>query len=105
MTTRVFIARTRITADGARYRVTRENGDTLIESSRNPEFDACRALLAEGITGILEIWRYGKSHCDMRLDIEKGALMTVSETNDGGLAFRKWRPFQAEVPSDTEEVA
>lgn len=105
MITKVFIARAKITADGARYRVTRENGDTLIESTKNPEFDACRAFLAEGITGTLEVWRHGKSHPDWRLDIENGARWTVSEPNSGGVTFRKWRPFQAETGSEVEEAA
>ena len=31
--------------------------ETLVEGGRNPIFDACRALLARGITGRLEVWR------------------------------------------------
>jgi len=31
---------------------------------------ACRALLALGITGTLEMWRGGKAWPDMQLDIE-----------------------------------
>ena len=31
----------------------------------NPEFEACRVLVARGITGRLETWRIGKTHPDM----------------------------------------
>jgi hypothetical protein len=41
---------------GERYRV-RYAGTVLIESSRNPEFDACGALLAKGIAGHMEVAR------------------------------------------------
>ena len=37
-------------ARGERYRVSYA-GAVLIESCRDPEFDACRALRAQGITG------------------------------------------------------
>src|SRR5262245_57725321 len=45
---------------GHRYRVTYE-GRTLIDSCRVPGLDGCRALLALGITGPLEMWRPGKA--------------------------------------------
>lgn len=102
MTTKVFIERTKIVTDGARYRVTREDGTTLIEGSRVPEHDACRALLAEGVTGKLAIWRKGKSHPDMFLDIERAAGRTVSEGKDG-IAFRKWKPFDQGAADDQAE--
>ena len=39
------------------YRVVYANA-VLIENSRCPEYDACRALLARGITGMLQVgWR------------------------------------------------
>ena len=44
---------------GQRYRATYA-GAVLVDSSRNPEFDACRALLARGITGKLETWWRGR---------------------------------------------
>jgi hypothetical protein len=55
-------------------------GKVLAEGRRNPIFDACRALLARGITGRLEVWRRGKTSADMQLDIEKGAGLTIRET-------------------------
>ena len=64
----------------------------LIESSRNPEFDACRALLAKGIAGQLEVWHRGASFAALRLDIEKGARLTVEERDAKGLQIVRWRP-------------
>lgn len=104
MITKIFISRAKISADGARYRVTRENGSALIESSRSPEFDACRALLAEGVTGRLEVWRPGKSSPDMVLDIERGSRSTVSEASKDGPVFRKWQPFAPGAIKQVEEV-
>jgi hypothetical protein len=75
---------------GQRYRVT-YLGKVLVESTRNPEFDASRALLAWGVTGTLEIWRRGKSAPDARLDIQRGAKLTVHE-NDTGLRLARWEP-------------
>ncbi len=75
---RIEITRTHLTATGARFRVT-HNGATLIESSRDPEHDACRALLALGLSGTLETYFPGGTVARMRLDIEQGAKLTVSE--------------------------
>jgi hypothetical protein len=47
---------------GQRYRVTYLGG-VLVESSRNPEFDARRALLARRITGRMEVRRPGQGVC------------------------------------------
>src|SRR5262245_44160807 len=52
-------------------------GAVLVERSRNPEFDACRALLEQGATGRLEVWRRGTTCPALRLDIETGARLTV----------------------------
>jgi hypothetical protein len=57
--TRVELEPIGLTEHGRRYRVTYA-GETLVEGRRNPIFDACRALLARGITGRLEVWRRGK---------------------------------------------
>ena len=46
---------------GQRYRVTYA-GEVLSESTWNPEFQACRAPLARGITGKLQVWRPGKAY-------------------------------------------
>ena len=77
---------------GHRYRVTYE-GRTLIASCRVPGLDACRALLALGITGRLEMWRPGKPWPDMQLDIEGAAKWTVLENEDEVPRLVPWRPF------------
>jgi len=59
---RIEIERPHYTLAGARYRVT-YLGATLIESARDPEFEACRALLAKHrYTGDLQPRRLGTSH-------------------------------------------
>src|SRR5262245_43469408 len=75
---------------GYRYKVIHQ-GATLIEDSSNPEYDACRALYAKGITGLLETYR-GGTHC-MTLDIEKGAKLTIEETPTRGPRLVKYRPW------------
>jgi len=87
---RIEIERTHYTSTGARYRVT-YLGETLIESARDPAFEACRALLARGIVGTLVTYS-GSSVPRLRVDIEKGAkLMTVDNAHDGP-RFGRYRP-------------
>jgi len=57
---------------GQHYRVWHE-GTVLIEDTWNPKFETCRALLARGIRGKLQTWRWGRQHWDMQLDIERGS--------------------------------
>jgi hypothetical protein len=89
---RIWIEANGLGASGLRYRVT-HNGVTLIESTKNPEFDSARALLAQGIVGQLEVWRCGASFPAMRLDIDKAARLTVEEGDREGLRFVRWRPI------------
>jgi hypothetical protein len=90
-TTRVEIEPTHLTERGRRYRVTYA-GEVLNEGRKNPIFDACRALLARGITGRLEVWRRGKTSADVQLDIERGALFVIRETDTESLRLVPWRP-------------
>jgi hypothetical protein len=65
-------------------------GKLIVERSRDPECDASRALLAQGITGevILLDGKTGKPRTI--IDIAKAARHTVEET--GGMPrFRKYR--------------
>jgi hypothetical protein len=89
--TRVELEPLGLTEHGRRYRVTHA-GETLVEARRNPIFDACRALLARGITGRLEVWRQGKTSADMQLDIERGAGLAISESATQSLQVVSWRP-------------
>jgi hypothetical protein len=55
----ITIEPTKLDEAGQRYRVNYA-GNILVDSSRYPEFDACRALLALGLTGKVEVWRQGR---------------------------------------------
>lgn len=88
----ISISRTRWAANGARYRVEFE-GRTLIASSRDPEFDAARALLAEGLTGILETKPEGAAHSGFRIDIEMAAKLGTTEGRVSRPSIRPWVPY------------
>src|SRR5215470_486725 len=90
--TRVELEPIGLTEHGRRYRVTYA-GEVLTEGRRNPIFDACRALLARGITGRLEVWRRGKTSADMQLDIEPGALFAIRETARESIRLVPWEPL------------
>ena len=90
--TRVEIERTNLTENGQRYRVMCA-GEILAEGRRNPIFDACRALLARGITGRLEVWRRGRTSADMQLDIERGARFAIRETTTLSLRLVPGHPW------------
>ena len=89
--TRVELEPIGLTEQGQRYRVTYA-GEVLVEGRRNPIFDACRALLARGITGRLKVWRRGKTSADMQLDIERGAGFAIRETATESLRIVPWHP-------------
>jgi hypothetical protein len=101
--TRVDLEPIDLTENGRRYRVTYA-GETLVEGCRNPIFDACRALLARGITGPLEVWRPGKASWDMRLDIEKGAGAVIVETAAQSLRVASVSPDPSKRPAVTAAV-
>ena len=71
----------------------------LNEASYNQvqKVDACRVLLALGITGRLEMWRQGKAWPDMVFDIERAAKWTVLENEDEGPRFILWKPHPRAV--------
>jgi hypothetical protein len=96
----IVIEPTTLGERGQRYRTT-YLGSILVESSRNPEFDACRALLAQGITGHLEIWRAGRSAPDARLDIERGAKLTTEEGDRQTLRIVRWKPHTGEASQNS----
>jgi hypothetical protein len=101
MVTRVFIELTSYGQAGARYRVTTEAGRVLVASSRTPALDAARALLAEGVTGRLQVWRPSGTSPAMNVDIERAATLTVLEGDRQGPRFGAWKPstynFEAEA--------
>jgi hypothetical protein len=97
---RIIIEPTTCGERGQRYRVTYA-GETLIESTRNPEYDACRALLARGVNGRLEIWRAGVAFPASSIDIERGARWTALETERESPRIVRWRSFVADESQDS----
>ena len=87
---KISIERTNIRGErGQHYKVI-YNGAILIEDTRNPEYEACRMLLAMDITGRLETWRPDRQAPCLRLDIEKGARVTVQEGQRVGPRLKRW---------------
>ncbi len=72
-----------------RYRASVGNY-VLVNSSREPEFDAARRLVALGVKGNAETWRPGATAPAMRFDIELAAGVTVEESERRGPRFRRW---------------
>jgi hypothetical protein len=69
------------------------NGTLLVERSRDPEHDAARALLAQGIAGKLTLCD-GKTGIPRTIiDIEKAAKLTVRE-NGKQFCNAQWKPFE-----------
>ena len=99
---RIEIERPHYTLAGARYRVT-YLGATLVESARDPEFEACRALLARGITGTLVTYSPGSSVPRMRVDIEKGAKLTIVENAKDGPRTARYRPHPSSAQEEDAE--
>ena len=100
-THRIIIEPTTIRGErGQYYRVFFE-GAVLIEDTWNPEFEACRALVALGITGRLEVWRSDKPYPRLIFpDIEEGARWTVVENDKEGPVIKRWKPFPEHLQPD-----
>jgi hypothetical protein len=79
-------------------------GEVLAEGRHNPIFDACRALLARGITGQLEVWRKDKPSHAMQLDIEKGAGTASRETAAQNQRIASVSPDPSKRPPATTAV-
>jgi hypothetical protein len=98
---RIVIEPTEIRGErGQRYRVYFQDA-VLIEVTWNPEFEACRALVARGVTGRLDVWRAGKTHPHMIVpDIEEAARWTVVENAREGPVIKRWEPFPEHLQPD-----
>lgn len=79
-----------------RYRVWHE-GAVLIEDTWNPEYDACRALLAKGTVGRMEVWSRGGAYARSRVDIAKGAKLTIRENDKRGPELVRYREFDGDA--------
>ncbi len=69
------------------------NGDALLQSSGDPEFEACRALNALGISGTLRTRHAGAAHDAMRVNIEIGAGLAAVEGTRRGPRIVRYVPF------------
>ena len=96
---RIVIEPTEIRGErGQRYRVYFQDA-VLIEVTWNPEFEACRALVARGVR--LDVWRAGKTHPHMIIpDIEEAARWTVVENAREGPVIKRWEPFPEHLQPD-----
>ena len=66
------------------------DGRLLVSRSLDPECDAARALLAQGVTGKLTLLDGKTGKPRIIIDIEKAAKLTVEETG-GAPRLRKYR--------------
>jgi hypothetical protein len=82
-------------ARGVSYRVD-FNDQILIDKTLKPSFDACRALVEVGHTGPAEMWGWDQHLMTFR-DIEKAALLTVSEGEMHGPRIVKYTPFNKDA--------
>ena len=76
---------------GPVYRV-KYADEVLISACRCPLLDSCRALLARGITGRLELWRVGKATFDVACEVQVGAQYTVVESETESVRLARWSP-------------
>jgi hypothetical protein len=72
----------------------------LVSRSKDPECDAARALLAQGVTGKLTMLDGKTGRPRTIIDIEKAARLRVAEESRDGIRFRKLTP--AETPDTAD---
>ena len=69
------------------------NGEVIC-TSRDPQYAACRALVALGLRGEARFWRPGRpTHDSCIRDIEKGALLFTREGANDGPRVAKYAPI------------
>ena len=81
--------RTKFGNSGSLYDAIYE-GELIVWSSHQPFLDACRVLLARGISGPAEMWDHIRPFPRMRSTIEAAAKLTVSE----GKGTPRFRPYR-----------
>jgi hypothetical protein len=71
-------------------------GELIVADSADPETDLARALIARGITGVVEIidGRTGKRRS--RVNIEAASRVTFREDRKRGPHRQAWHPFASE---------
>lgn len=67
--------------------------ELIVTNAFDPEYAACRVLVARGVTGRLEVWRPGSAFASLIIrDIAKGASLTIREDARRGPCVVKYRP-------------
>jgi len=70
------------------------NGEEIVAKSSDPEFSACRAMKAMGLSGRVEFYRPGVTYPGLIIhDLIKSACLRVIESDDGPV-LKGWRPFE-----------
>ena len=70
------------------------NGRVIVPKSSDPEFDACRAMQALGLSGRVEFYRPGVPYPGLIIrDLDKAAGLRVVEGEGMAPAVKKWRPL------------
>jgi hypothetical protein len=99
---RIDITLRRHGQSGPHYRVVYV-GQTLVESTNEPLFEACRALVALGHAGRLEMWG-GELYPRMIVrDIVRAATLTVIENVNAGPRVARYRPHPGITDGDDAE--
>jgi hypothetical protein len=65
-------------------------GELIVWSSHQPFLDACRVLLADGMSGPAEMWDHIRPFPRMRSTIDVAAKLTVSDS-EGAPRFRTYK--------------
>lgn len=95
-TTRVYISHGRFEKSrGQTYNVhlAGPEGEQIVKNAFDPEYAACRALVARGVTGRLEICRPGSTVTSSVIrDIAKGAPLTIRDDTHRRVCVVKYRP-------------
>jgi hypothetical protein len=94
VTTHIIVIEPTILGARGQYYRAKFQEEVLVQHSRVPEYDACRKLLARGITGRLETYM-GDSYPHLILDIETAAKRTIREDEH-------WSPTQVPYRARTE---
>ena len=102
MPIKITIKPLRPTAKGVPYQVS-VDGRVILQRSYVPSLDACRYLVAEGYSGVIEVWAEGEDHRPRMTitSIEKAAKLTVQENERHGPKVVRYEPY----PRCLERVA
>jgi hypothetical protein len=80
-------------------------GKVIVADSADPETDLARALMAQGITGVVEMFddRTGKPRS--RVNIEAASKVTFREDRRRGPHRQPWHPFATESATASASAA